>query len=331
MKTADPYGWQHQKRRRALIRPGAVCHQCGEAASELDHVPPLALHVHVEGSQCCRSLPSCGPCQRRQAVELGFTGHWTPAQPTVVEELLVPDSPGPESSTWDAAPWLERYRDVPREGRWPRYMTGPHPDAVGSFGPEALEWLEMYAGLELRWWQALVLCRQLEHDADGSLVWLDMLSSTSRQSGKSTFLRATSTWRLHQATRFREAQTILHTGKDLPVCKEVQLPAMAWAVDRGYPVRQQNGNEQITEPVSGSRWIIRGKGSVYGYPGSLVLVDEAWGVAVGGRRRRPRTDDGGTLVTADGPRVAPRTVGPRCCTRRVVTPRSKSSTRRCRR
>jgi hypothetical protein len=158
-------------------------------------------------------------------------------------------------------------------------MTGPHPDAVGSYGPEAVRWLTDVAEIRPRWWQSLVLARQLEHDGDGRLVWLDVLVSTSRQSGKSTFLRATSTWRLHQAGTFGEAQTILHTGKDLPVCKEVQLPAMAWALAREYPCRQQNGNEQITDPRSGSRWIIRGKGSVYGYPGSLVLVDEAWGVA----------------------------------------------------
>jgi len=84
---------------------------------------------------------------------------------------------------------------------------------------------------------------------------------------------------LHQAVLFGETQTILHTGKDLPVCKEVQTPALAWAKGRDYPVRLSNGSEQITEPGSGSRWIIRGKGSVYGYAGSLVLVDEAWGVA----------------------------------------------------
>jgi hypothetical protein len=242
-------------------------------------VPPLALHVHVEGSGCCRSLPACGPCQRRQGMELGYGGHWTPAPALELVEPEVPDCAGAEDPVWDACPWLDAYRSVPDSGRWPRFMTGPHPDAVGSYGPDAVEWLESVADIRPRWWQALVLCRQLEHDADGRLVWLDVLASTSRQSGKSTFLRATSTWRLHQTGLFGEAQTILHTGKDLPVCKEVQLPAMAWALERDYPCRQQNGNEQITEPGSKSRWIIRGKGSVYGYSGSLVLVDEAWGVA----------------------------------------------------
>jgi hypothetical protein len=279
VSSSQGYGKAHRRRRHALIRPGVTCHRCGAPASELDHEPPLALHAHVEGSGCCRSLPACGPCQRQQAAELGFLGHWTPAQPAATFDPEADDTPGPESSVWDAAPWLEPFRTVPTSARWPRYMTAPHPAAVGTYAPDAIAWLEENAELRLRWWQALVLTRQLEHDADGRLVWLEMATSTSRQSGKSTFLRATSTWRLHQTDRFGEPQTVLHTGKDLPVCKEVQGPAMAWAHERGYPTRQQNGNEQITEPLSGSRWIIRSKGGIYGYSASLALVDEAWGVA----------------------------------------------------
>ena len=208
-------------------------------------------------------------------------GHWTPAQPSL-ESVVQPDVaavPGADDRVWDAVPWLEPFRDVPVEGRWPRYMTGPHPRAVGSYGADALVWLADVAGLPLRWWQALVLTRQLEHDDSGRLVWLNMLVSTSRQSGKSTFLRSSSTWRLHQAVLFGEPQTILHTGKDLPICKEVQGPAMRWAKERKYPHRESNGQEEIVEPVSGSRWLIRSKDGIYGYGGSLVLVDETWGVA----------------------------------------------------
>ena len=261
--------------------PGAVCHRCGAPASELDHVPPLALHTHVEGSGCCVSLPACGPCQRAQAAELGWNRHG--ALPPVAGVALVEpdDSPGPESAIWDRAPWLAELRNVPPSATWPRYMTAPHPDAVGSYGAEALEWLKREAGIELRWFQALTLTRQLEHDADGELVWLIVLLTTSRQVGKSVLLRGGATWRLHQAERFGEEQTIMHTGKDLPVCKEVQRLARSWAKARGYPVREQNGNEEITEPESDSRWMVRSKDSVYGYSVSNGLVDEAWGVAAG--------------------------------------------------
>ena len=277
-RRGSPYGPAHQRRRAALIRPGVTCHLCGAPASEVDHVPALVLHRHVEGSGCCRSLPACGPCQRSQGTELGWHRPDTPPPVAAVELEEPSDSPGPDHPVWDVS-WLDDLRDVPGDATWPRYMTVVHPAAVGSYGADAIGWLSEVAGMSLRWFQRLVLVRQLEHDDDGVLVWLEALETTARQVGKSTLLRGGATWRLHQAGLFGEEQTLLHTGKDLPVCKEVQRLARAWAKARGYPVREQNGNEQITEPRSGSRWIVRGKGSVYGYPGSYVLVDEAWGVA----------------------------------------------------
>ncbi|HKY68605.1 MAG TPA: hypothetical protein VJM49_19625, partial [Acidimicrobiales bacterium] len=275
-----PYGPVHERRRKTLIVPGAVCHKCGAQATELDHVPPLSQHRHVEGSGCCRSLPACGPCQRRQGYELGWRGAPVPVESgAAVEEP--DDSPGPEHPVWDVAPWLDELRDVPVQATWPRFMTLPHHAAVGSYGAEAIEWLADEARIELRWFQELGLTRQLEHDDDGVLVWLIVLATTARQVGKSVWLRGGATWRLHQADRWGEEQTIMHTGKDLPVCKEVQRLARAWAKARGYPVREQNGNEEITEPISDSRWMVRGKDSVYGYSVSNGLVDEAWGVAAG--------------------------------------------------
>jgi hypothetical protein len=157
-------------------------------------------------------------------------------------------------------------------------MSGPHPEAVGSYGAEAIGWLRSEAGIRLRWWQQLVMVRTLEHDVDGRLVWLEVDVSTPRQVGKSWAMRGMATWRLHQAGRFGEEQLVLHTGKDLPVCKQIQRPARAWARARGgYRVREQNGSEEIE--FGESRWIVRGRGSVYGYPASLGLIDEAWGVA----------------------------------------------------
>jgi hypothetical protein len=160
-------------------------------------------------------------------------------------------------------------------------MTVPHPDAVGSYGAEAVGWLKANAGIDCRWWQHLALVRQLEHDADGVLVWLTALETTARQVGKSILLRGGATWRLHRSELFGEEQTIMHTGKDLAVCKEVQRPARTWAKAHGYQVFEGNGAVQITEPVSGSRWLVRAKDGVYGYSVSNGLVDEAWGVAPG--------------------------------------------------
>src|SRR3954467_9604647 len=81
-------------------------------------------------------------------------------------------------------------RKPPRDSSYPRLMTGPHPDAVGSYAPEAIAWAES-ANLHrrkstgLRWWQELAMHRILEHDSRGWLVWRDVILSAPRQTGKS--------------------------------------------------------------------------------------------------------------------------------------------------
>ena len=90
-------------------------------------------------------------------------------------------------------------------------------------------------------------------------------------------MRALAWWRMLQAERFGEQQLVMHTGKDLPVCKEIQRRAWPWAFKAGMRVRQTNGQEEI-ETEDGSRWMVRGRGSVYGYDVCLGMVDEAWAV-----------------------------------------------------
>lgn len=226
-------------------------------------------------------MPACGPCQRAQGLAVGWANQHSTPEPAPVFAVPEPDdSPGPDDPSWDV-PWLDELRDVPANATWPRFMTAPHPDAVGSYGDDAVVFLRDVAGTELRWFQRLALTRQLEHDADGMLVWLVVLATTARQVGKSILLRGGATWRLHRAELFGEEQTVMHTAKDLAVCKEVQRPARTWAKGRGYQVFEGNGAVQITEPVSGSRWLVRAKDGVYGYAISCGLVDEAWGVAPG--------------------------------------------------
>jgi hypothetical protein len=250
--------------------------RCGQPATELDHQPPITLHSrpHVDGSGCCVLLPTCALHARQQGGQLAHIRQGVVVPIEIIDE---PVGLPVGHAAWNV-PWLDELREVPAESAWPRLMTVPHPNAVGSLGAEAIAWVRAEMGLDLRHWQRLDLTRRLEHDGDGNLVWPFVLLTTARQVGKSTTLRAGATWRIHQTARWGEAQTVVHTGKDLPVCKEVQALARAWAKARGYPVREQNGNEQITEPLSGSRWIVRGKGSVYGYSASMVLADEAWGI-----------------------------------------------------
>src|SRR5262245_28907500 len=164
-------------------------------------------------------LPTQSPAQAPVARSLS-------PSPALSEDLveldrIADESPGPDDHLWDSAGWLDDLRLVPADARWPRLMTAPHPAAVGSYGAEAIADAERRAGLPLRWWQALVMLRGLEYDDAGALVWPWWLLSTARQVGKSWLLRELMVWRIRQAERFGEPQLALHSGKDLPVCREV--------------------------------------------------------------------------------------------------------------
>jgi hypothetical protein len=183
-----------------------------------------------------------------------------------------------DPASLQGVPWLADLLDVPPDAAWPLAMTPPHPGAVGSYGAEAELWARDELGLTLRWWQRLATRRQLEFDRSGDLCWQTILESTPRRAGKSVRLRAMALWRVEHAWLFGEQQLALHTGKDLPICKEIHRRAWRWAEVRGWTVRRQNGNEEI-EADDGSRWMVRGRESVYGYDVTLGMVDEAWGVA----------------------------------------------------
>jgi hypothetical protein len=159
-------------------------------------------------------------------------------------------------------------------------MTVPHPAAAGSLGKEFVRFAEGRSGRDLRWWQKLVAVRLLEVDDQGRLVWETFVLTMARQLGKSWLLRELLLWRVHQGDRFGEPQDILHTGKDLAVCKEVQRPARLWAKQRKdlYKVREVNGQEEIELLADGSRWMLRAKEAVYGYGVSVGAADEAWKV-----------------------------------------------------
>ena len=179
-------------------------------------------------------------------------------------------------------PWLAGLLDdIPAEASLPRLMTVPHPRATGSFGREASEMARQRWGLRLRWWQELAITRALEHDGDGRLVWPEVVESTPRRAGKSVGVRVGSLWRIHQAERFGEAQLVMFTGKDLPICKEIHRKAWPWALGtEGALVRRTNGQEEleVADAFGGSRWIVRGQEAVYGYDVTVGRVDEAWAV-----------------------------------------------------
>src|SRR5262245_25669542 len=280
MVRAAPYGPEHQRIRRMMLGDGTLCAHCRRRpATELDHDPPLATHIHREGSGCCRRVPSCAQCNRHGG-HLVQHGLWRPGVELATPELE-PERAGLEAGDrrW-RVPWLTGLLDIPGDATWPRLMTVPHPRAAGSLGGEFIDWSARRTGRPLRWGQRLTAIRLLEVDHPGRLVWETAVLSTARQVGKSWLLRELCLWRIHQAGRFGDPQDVLHTGKDLAVCKEVQRPARIWAKARrhDYKVREVNGQEEIERLADGSRWMLRAKEAVYGYSVSMGAADEAWKV-----------------------------------------------------
>jgi hypothetical protein len=125
----------------------------------------------------------------------------------------------------------------------------------------------------------LVAFRALEHDADGRLVWDTVVLSTSRQAGKSWLARELCMWRLDQAQRLGEVQTVVHTAAQLKHAFSVFAPAGRWAAHHGYRVRWANGEQQI-QASDGSAWLIQAANDGLGVSLSvgLAFVDEAWDV-----------------------------------------------------
>ncbi len=276
----------YKQARSRLLAVEQVCAHCGRAATEADHQPPLSQHAHLDGTGCCRLVPSCPRCARRQgAILAGRIGTAPPARPAV--------SPAGASAALDAVgwpagdpiwrrDWLAELVDVPDDATWPRLMTPTHPEATGSYGDEFAAYAAARSGMPLRWWQRLAAARLLEHDESGDLCWRAACLTVARQVGKSHLLRELCMWRLGQGHRFGGPQTIVHTGKDLGICVEVQRPARRWArspdLAEVYKVREANGQEMIEALADGSRWMIRAKDNTYGLTASMTVVDEAWKV-----------------------------------------------------
>ena len=203
--------------------------------------------------------------------------------------------------------WLPQ---PPQGQRLPRVMTPPHPLATGSYGPELLEWARPRFGMHPkrtdshRYWQSLLMCAALQHDAAGNLLFRNVILGTARQCGKSWGLRELCMWRIEQARRFGELQTVVHAAAKLSQAEAIWKPAAMWAArqpkpsrrlsthpglwdDAGpqpgvfgpYEVRRANGSAGLFLP-DGSGWIPQAANDQLGVSQSvgLAVVDEAWDV-----------------------------------------------------
>jgi hypothetical protein len=178
---------------------------------------------------------------------------------------------------------MAEFGDVPPDAVAPRFISGPHPDAVGTYGGDFVAWVDAHPGINprrsdgLRWWQRMVAYRILEHDGSGILVWRNVLVTMARQVGKSWLVRALILWRICQRDLFGEDQTVIHIAHRLTTAAEVWRPAARWAMGQGWRVRWANG-EQVIETPDGGRWLIQAAtdGVGVGFALSGLVADEGW-------------------------------------------------------
>lgn len=178
-----------------------------------------------------------------------------------------------------AHPWTAEFADVPGDASPPLYMSPVPDDAVGSYGPGCVAWIEKTQKISLRWWQRLALVRQLEHREDGSLCHVEVLESAPRRAGKSVRVRGLVLWRMdHGPDLFGEKQIVIHTGSDIAVCRKLQKESWKWAERRGWKVTRANGKEAIEDEDTESEWLVKAQDAVYGFDAMLGVVDEGWKV-----------------------------------------------------
>jgi hypothetical protein len=256
--TWDPTNWQPEHRR------------CPSAPT---------LHASSEGSGLLVRVEK----RKRDALQRIAVSRGAGVGPYSTSAAVSLPDPTDWAEVAGSLPWLGELAAIPADATPPRYMTGRHPDAVGTFGPEFVAWLDAHPGIHprrsdgLRWWQRMVAYRLLEHDAAGTLVWRNALVTMARQVGKSWLVRAFILWRQTQGERFGEEQTIIHIAHRLTTAAEVWRPAARWAVGQGWRVRWANG-EQVIESPDGGRWLIQAAtdGVGVGFALSMLAVDEGW-------------------------------------------------------
>jgi hypothetical protein len=199
----------------------------------------------------------------------------SPQAPPADPKVLVAQGLSP---VWEACEWTrELVNSIPDNSIWPRYMSYPHPDAIGSYGAELVTMAQERRGKALRWWQQLAAARILEHDINGALCWREWMLTLSRQGGKSWLMSELAMWRILRAPLFNDdAQLVMHVADKLQTGDEVQRYARAWARSQeGWKASESAGQKQVEAP-DGSRWRVFSKDTPYGWTAGLALIDEVW-------------------------------------------------------
>ena len=274
------YSGTHVRAREQLLASDPLCIHCGdEVATVADHQPPLSQHVHQEGTGCCERVPSCRPCSDKQGGELGGGAKRAPVE--VIAELDEPDpTPGRDDPSWQV-PWLVELVDtMPDDAVWPRYMSAPHPDAVGSFGEEFITYCELRTGGTVDWWQRLCVTRILEHDDAEFLCWDQWFKTVARQVGKSWVVRELFVWFTAYTKRLvPRADANMLASRRVQSAEKLIIPVNKWADDNpNWKPTKAVGRMSVQYLPDDVTWFVKSADMAYGETLGLGVMDECWDI-----------------------------------------------------
>ena len=177
------------------------------------------------------------------------------------------------AKTGDDEPRLE-----PIASESPRLVT---PGLGGwSYGDAVGAWAKTFMQVDLMPWQITALSLQLQHDANGDLVFRESLISTARQQGKSVALRALIGWWITEYAVTKGPQQILSTANMLDRAEAIFNDLAFILKDLfGAKLMQALGRKSVQMP-DGSRWEVRAASpKLHGGSYDLIVVDELWNIA----------------------------------------------------
>ena len=273
------YGAAHQKARAELLADDPLCAHCGlETATVADHQPPVAMHDHVEDSGCCSYVPSCKRCSSRQAGEVSNAVAVNRGQLAEVTFDEPEPTPGPSDPIW-AVPWLSDLIEPPSGATWPRWMSAPHPDAIGSLGHEFEAYVLERRGVELRHFQRLAARRILEVDREGRLVWLQWFVTVARQVGKTVLIVELLVWALAHVRDHWSADDVVLCSRQLKSAESAIKDEIRWALETDrWHAHRVNGQKKIMLDERFELLCLAAE-AVYGETAGLLVIDESWDVA----------------------------------------------------
>jgi hypothetical protein len=150
-----------------------------------------------------------------------------------------------------------------------------------SFGPLVEVWAQRHLGLTLMPWQVLAITGQLEHDAQGDLVFREALVSTARQNGKTAGFSALVGWWLTEMARIRGApQSVVTTAHKLDRAFATFQQLAPVLEKLGGKVSWSYGRNSVTMP-DGSTWRVLAATpqNAHGGTNDLIVADEIWSIS----------------------------------------------------